>query len=798
MCNTVDFILALRDASTADPVAILNDDALDRLRNPPNTPPVIENPGIWYSISIHLALEHSSQDAYERVCHSTIRNFSGAPGVDDIQSFYNVERTIRTFTGVEPIHHDMCSNTCLTYTGPFADLDACLICGTSRWNQQTLQGSNGHLKLPAQTFTTIPLAPQLQACNRDPESAHAMRYLHERTRQILDHFRDTQTIPVVDDIAMGWDYLGAVLEGDITENDIVVMVSLDGAQLYDSRELDCWIYIWIILNLPPDQRYKKLHVLPGGFIPGPNKPKNVDSFIFPDLHHLAAIQREGLPMWNPLNDSQYISNVYLLFTTADGPGLIYWDGMVGHSGRNGCRLYCGVLGRRKERGTHYYPALLRPLDCAVDGSNHPDIDVFKLPLGGSSHYAENLQRIMSVPNQTQWDKTKTETGLTKPPLILGLDHRHSLGVPLSITTDIMHLAGNLSDLLISLWHATIDVSANDDCATWDWAVLGNKAVWAAHGKDVEDAGRHLPGSYDRKPRNIAEKINTQYKTWEFQLYTFGIAPTLLYGILPTEYWSHYCMLVCGFQIMCQHSITQQQLVDAHLLLCSWEHNFEQIYYQQKESRIHFIRPAVHQVTHLVTEAIQKGPPLCYAQWTMERTISNLGQELRQPSKPYANMAQEGVRRCQVNALLSMMPELDTPPKGLPNGAKDLGDGYALLRKCARYPTLPDNDITHQIAALLPPGQPMPCIQKWSCLLLPNGQIARSLWREALKAPEQLRISSNVKVQPYYLTRLFVHFILVLARGEYTLWGGSIFHSGRNKDTGRRLAVLYPCHFEAIL
>jgi len=260
-----------------------------------------------------------------------------------------------------------------------------------------------------------------------------------------------------------------------------------------------YTYVWIILNLPPDQRYKKLHVLPGSFIPGPNKPKNVDSFLFPGLHHLAAIQREGLPIWNPLNNFRYISNVYLLFTTADGLGLIHWDGMVGHSGRNGCHLYCSILGRQKECGTHYYPALLHPLDHAVDGSNHPNIDVFELPLGGCSHYAENLACIVSVANQTQWDKMKTETGLTKPPLILELDCRQSLGVPLSITTDIMHLAGNLSDLLISLWRGTMDVGANDDRATWDWAVLRNKEVWIAHGKDVEDAGSHLPGSYDCKP-----------------------------------------------------------------------------------------------------------------------------------------------------------------------------------------------------------------------------------------------------------------------------------------------------------
>lgn len=101
---------------------------------------------------------------------------------------------------------------------------------------------------------------------------------------------------------------------------------------------------------------------------------------------------------------------------------------------------------------------------------------------------------------------KTETGLTKPPLILRLDPKRSLGVPLSITTDTMHLAGNLSNLLISLWRGTIDVGTNDDHTTWDWAVLRDKDIWILHGKDIEDADKHLPGSYDHKPCNIAIKI----------------------------------------------------------------------------------------------------------------------------------------------------------------------------------------------------------------------------------------------------------------------------------------------------
>ncbi|KIK92687.1 hypothetical protein PAXRUDRAFT_146765, partial [Paxillus rubicundulus Ve08.2h10] len=166
---------------------------------------------------------------------------------------------------------------------------------------------------------------------------------------------------------------------------------------------------------------------------------------------------------------------------------------------------------------------------------HENIDVFDLLQGSSSEYTDNLKKIVSIHNQTQWDKMKMEIDLIKPPLILGLDPTCSLEVPLCMTMDIMHLARNLSDLFISLWHGTIDIRPRNDRASWDWAVLKSNEAWTAHGKDVEHAGSHLPGSYDCKPHNITKKLNTQYKTWEFQLYTFSITPILLCGVLPSEY-----------------------------------------------------------------------------------------------------------------------------------------------------------------------------------------------------------------------------------------------------------------------
>lgn len=670
MINQLDFIMSVRRATLDDGVVNMSPRSIERLHHPPQEPLQIASGGIRHSITSYLVLKHASQESFQSSTRSARHNFHDSQAVKDLLSFHATEKIITKYTGVEGIEHDMCPSSCVAFTGPFEHLDRCPMCNASRWDEGKLLATGGRVKQAIRKAVTIPLGPQLQARYRNPDSARDMQYLHQRTEAILTELRETQTIPVTDDIAMGHDYLSAYLAGDIKPNDIVVSISLDGAQLYEKKQSDCWIYVWIIHNLSPDKRYRKVNVLPGGFIPGLNKPKHLDSFLFPGFHHLSALQNEGLPVWDASINAMIIVFLYLIFITADGPGLVHLDGMVGHTGKNGCRLYCGVLGRRKEQDTHYYPALLMPRDHCNERSNHDDIDVFNLPTTGQQTYATNLFHLVAAPNLRQLDLRKTETGITKPPLILGLHPSHSLGIPLSMTTDVMHLVMNLSILLISLWRGTIDVGNSDSIDSWDWAVLRTIDAWQSHGKAVENTGPYLPGSFDCKPRNIAEKLTSGYKTWEFQLHTFSLGPALLYGVLPEKYWLNYCKLVRGLQILCQHRITQADLVTAHVLLCNWEREFEEMYYQLREDRIHFVRPCVHQVVHLAKETVLKGPPICYAQWTMERTIGNLGQEIRQPSNPYGNISQEGVWRSKVNALLSAIPELAPPPLQFPAGSVD--------------------------------------------------------------------------------------------------------------------------------
>ena len=153
-----------------------------------------------------------------------------------------------------------------------------------------------------------------------------------------------------------------------------LMFSIDGAQLYTLKASDCWIYIWIVLDRVPGQRYKKKFVLPGGFIPGPNKPKNLDSFIYPGLDHVAAVMTEGLKIWDAARDHTHISCLFLIFAMADTPGMSQLDGQVGHGGGSGCRLYCGSKGRHKPNHSYYYLALQKPNNYVVQGCDHADVD----------------------------------------------------------------------------------------------------------------------------------------------------------------------------------------------------------------------------------------------------------------------------------------------------------------------------------------------------------------------------------------------------------------------------------------
>ncbi|EGO03229.1 hypothetical protein SERLA73DRAFT_119031 [Serpula lacrymans var. lacrymans S7.3] len=292
----------------------------------------------------------------------------------------------------------------------------------------------------------------------------------------------------------------------------------------------------------------------------------------------------------------------------------------------------------------------------------------------------------------------------------------------------MHLiALNIPDLLINLWRYNFDCEKTDSKHSWDWGVLQGD-TWKQHGQAIADSTPYLPGPFDCPPRNPAEKISSGYKAWEFLLYVYGLAPAFLYNVLPEKYWRNFCKLVFSVQIFNQHHILTVDLQQAHKRMLEFTAEFEVLYYQQCADQLHFVRLSLHTAQHL-------GPEV--------RTIGNLGQEIRQPSNPYANLSQRGLLLSQINALKAMIPSLSPPTNPIPKGGVDIGDGYLLLRA-------KENCEAEVIQSYLSGNQSYDTefqskITRWARIRLPNGQVGRSLWKEALKAKGKCRVARNVKL-----------------------------------------------------
>ncbi|KIY53770.1 hypothetical protein FISHEDRAFT_18296, partial [Fistulina hepatica ATCC 64428] len=518
MKTTLKFVEAIQNASLKNTdVQPLPDWVYDQIRSPPTEQLTLDDQHDRLSVNVFLATSNAAGITYDAVRDAIIMCYPDSK----MLTYSQVKRLVEKLSGVVEVMNDMCVDSCCAFTGPFRDLENCPFCGKERYKPQTA-GRGSKTRKAWKQFPTILLAPQLQALHHSKESSYLKDYHVRCTEVIFEEYRvHSAKISPYKDFVDGEEYLNAVQDGKITPDDTVLMLSMDGAQLYRNKTSDCWLYIWLIMDLDVNARFKKDHVLPGGFIPGPNKPKHVDSFLFPGLYHLSALQNDGLSVWDAGKEKMIVDHPYLHLVTADGPGMALLSGFVGHHGRLHCRFYCPIVGRHKPEGAHYYPARLKPHDYPLE--THEDIKLIDLFSNfdykkSSSAYLQNLQTVINSPNKTQYEQNRLQTGICKPSIFLGLSQKHMTPVPRLFGGDNMHLPSlNIPDLYIPLWRGTFSCDRTDNKDTWIWAVLKNPAEWKAHGKLVEAATHCIPGSFDRPPRNPAEKISSGYKAWEFLL-----------------------------------------------------------------------------------------------------------------------------------------------------------------------------------------------------------------------------------------------------------------------------------------
>ena len=418
LANTQRMIEQIQGASFSEEENQWSADEFESFLHPPNEQFYVDDPQLRLSLSIYTSLSaHSSEATYEAVRTSIKECYPDST----MLSFVQVRNRLKSLSGILPLHFDMCPNSCMAFTGTFSTLEKCQFCGEDRFRKS--QHGNVSKPVPRRQFVTLPIGPQLQALWRHPTTVAKLRDRLQRTREALTDRNKERGIRDYYDICCGSEYLNLVESGKILDNDMLLYISMDGAQLYRDKESDAWFGISGIIDFPPETRHSREAVLPLFVIGGPNPPKNYDSFLYPTFSHFAACQRKGLRIWDSSTDTEFTSHPWFAFGTADTVGMAELNGWVGHHGRNGCRLLCPMPGRHKPGVGVYYPVMLKPDDqdglVIPPGSSHMDVDINQITTPSSGSYFRNLHHVLTSRSGRQYEARRRETGIRKPSIVEG-------------------------------------------------------------------------------------------------------------------------------------------------------------------------------------------------------------------------------------------------------------------------------------------------------------------------------------------------------------------------------------------
>jgi hypothetical protein len=273
------------------------------------------------------------------------------PEAHDMRSWKATQNHVGRMSELQPEIYDCCINSCMCYVGPtYSGLTACPFCKEGR------RDACGKAR---RKFTYIPLIPRLLAFLANAEQSERMRYRAE-----FEHVED-----VVKDIFDGKLYrslLGKHVRpvGGPTQqhryfeaaSDVALGLSTDGYAPFRRRAKTAWPLLIFNYNLPPEIRFHLENMLCLGVIPGPKKPQDFDSFLWPLVAELLRLEL-GVNAWDATVRRAVQLHAYLLLVFGDIPAVSMAMKMKGHNGVCPCR-FCEIRGVRvpgQAKSPHYVP-----------------------------------------------------------------------------------------------------------------------------------------------------------------------------------------------------------------------------------------------------------------------------------------------------------------------------------------------------------------------------------------------------------------------------------------------------------
>ncbi|KAF7347089.1 hypothetical protein MVEN_01462900 [Mycena venus] len=591
------------------------------------------------------------------------------PALDGIRSRVNF------LAGFKPQIYDCCVNSCLCFVGRHENLTKCHYCNEPRWR------ANGKAR---KKFTYIPIIPRLVAFagNRDMAEQQQYRANHVHTPGVTtdvfdgQHYRSLRTKHV--------EINGRKLPHKYFEDrrDVALGASWDGFAPF-KRQL----------------RFLLEYILALGVIPGPNKPKDSDSFLWPAIQELLRLAA-GVRAFDVLSGKLFALRAYLILVFGDIPAVSMFMRMKGHNGISPCRM-CKIVGLRipGARGTAHYVPLNRSCHPEVR-ANRSAIKVYdagNLPLRTHDEIIAQGKEVEAAATTAQADRLAKKYGVKGVPL---LSYLPSLSFPQSFGYDFMHLIWeNLIKNLVLLW--TGEFKGLDD-GREDYEL--SKAVWEAVAAETASASDTIPSAYGSRIPNIAkDRSNVSAEMWSF--WTLYLGPVLLRRRFKhVKYYRHFIRLVRLLNLCLKFEITDDEIESIRTGFISWVETYETLYFQKDVSRMSVCPLTVHALLHIAAGIKFCGPVWCYWAFPMERYCGSIQPGIRSRRFPWASIDRyvlEIAQLTQIQTLYNVVDELALrTPRGVVQGSLSDPSYPSCILLPPKSPTRPERNQITSIAAAL--------------------------------------------------------------------------------------------------
>ncbi|KEP45465.1 transposase family Tnp2 protein, partial [Rhizoctonia solani 123E] len=589
---------------------------------------------------------HLSEGNYERIRYS-FRNKV------QFLSSYRIARKLCLLSGVTPQPYDCCINVCYAFTGEYADLE---FCPNPKCKKARYEGGK-----PVKTWEYLPMNPRLRGLFKNSEMVTQMYYRADYVQEAgaMDEYIDgtrykrlTRSKIVIDGEELDAFYFGG-------SRDIAYAVMLDGVNIFERSHKEtstCWPILAINLNLPASERVKLRNIIPLGVIPGPNQPKDFNSFLLPFVEE-AIEQARGLEAYDVTRGKDFTLRAHPIFISGDMQAIKHAMEMKGPNGKLPCRGCegCGIY--HKERKTYYLP-LVNPTDkpdAIPEERIDPDapadalasLDPDNLPLRTSRRIAWQLEQMDNARNKRQYNDLARDFGLAGHSI---LDRIPSISRPDSYPHEFLHLfLLNHGPELVSLWAGTYQLGDNDEYVLIadDWTTIGLETV---------EASKTLPALFIRPLPNIATCWRLYCgESWCFWLVYIG--PIVLRGRLPKKYYDHYMELVNILKCLLSLSNTTARIGQLRHEIIHYVETFEELYYQYKYDRISVCKLTLHALLHVADDVLRCGPVWVAWSFVVERFCREVTFCAKSKVVPYKTISKHVLQMSQIAAIAGQFPQI---------------------------------------------------------------------------------------------------------------------------------------------